>query len=248
MRFRLTLSYLGTNFSGWQKQPGDPSVQQTLEQALSTLLREPIEVTGCGRTDAGVHARNYVAHFDASTEVVTGALQYQLNSILPLDIAIHAIAVADPNFHARFDAVQRTYRYYLHFEKNPFLQHQSYLFPFKKELNLELLDAAAQLLKEYEQFKPFCKTGSDAEHYIVYLKESNWEMKPDGMVYTISGNRFLRGMVRMVVGATLNVALGKITLLQLKHAMDTQTMIPKAWSVPPEGLFLEKISYDENKK
>jgi tRNA pseudouridine38-40 synthase len=243
MRFRIILSYLGTNFSGWQKQPADPSVQQSLEESLSTLLREPIEVVGCGRTDTGVHARNYVAHFDATNESLPGNLLYQLNSILPFDIAVHTIEPTHENFHARFDAKQRTYRYYLHFEKDPFLQNQSFFFPFKKELNYEWLDAAAQLLKEYEQFKPFCKTGSDAEHYIVYLKESTWEVHPDRMVFTISANRFLRGMVRLIVGATLNVGLGKISLLQLKQCMDTQMPVPKAWSVPPEGLFLESIKY-----
>jgi tRNA pseudouridine38-40 synthase len=243
MRYKIQLSYLGTNFSGWQKQPADPSVQQVVEETLSTLLRESIEVVGCGRTDTGVHARNYVAHFDASSDSLPDAFLYQVNSILPFDIAIHSITPTHAQFHARFDARQRIYRYYLHFEKDPFSQTHSFFFPFKKELNFEWLDAAAQLLKDYEQFKPFCKTGSDAEHYIVYLKESKWEVYPDRMVFTISANRFLRGMVRLIVGATLNVGLGKISLLQLKGCMDTQTMIPKAWSVPAEGLFLESINY-----
>lgn len=243
MRFKLVCSYLGTNFSGWQKQPGDKTVQQSLEEALSTILREPIEITGCGRTDAGVHARNYVAHFDMATDTLPASTLYQVNAILPFDIAVHAIEPTHPSFHARFDAKERTYRYYLHFEKDPFLQTQSFYFPFKSEINVELLDASAQLLKEYEQFKPFCKTGSDADHYIVYLKESKWEVHDQRAVYTIRANRFLRGMVRLVVGATLNVAMGKVSLLTLKQCLDTQEPIPKAWSVPPEGLFLEEIIY-----
>lgn len=244
MRFKLVCSYLGTNFSGWQKQPGDKTVQQTLEEACSTILREPIEITGCGRTDAGVHARNYVAHFDAMRDDLPGSTVYQVNAILPFDIAVHSIEPAPQAFHARYDAVQRTYKYYIHFQKDPFLQTQSFHFPFRDELNIEMLDGAANLLKDYEQFKPFCKTGSDAEHYIVYLKESKWEVHDQRAVYTISANRFLRGMVRLVVGATLNVGMGKISLLTLKQCLDTQEPMPKAWSVPPEGLFLEEIRYE----
>jgi tRNA pseudouridine38-40 synthase len=243
MRFRLVCSYLGTHFSGWQKQPGDKTVQQAVEEAISTILREPVEVTGCGRTDAGVHAKNYVAHFDANLDSLPSTALYQVNAILPFDIAIHSIEPTQGDFHARFDAKERTYRYYLHFEKDPFVQAQSFYFPFKRDINFELLDAAAQLLKEYEQFKPFCKTGSDVDHYIVYLKEAKWEMQDNRAVFTIRANRFLRGMVRLVVGTTLNVAMGKISLLELKQCMDTQSQIPKAWSVPAEGLFLEQIQY-----
>lgn len=208
------------------------------------MLRQPIDITGCGRTDAGVHARWYIAHFDADISESPAKVLYQVNAILPHDIALYRLEEASPDFHARFDAVSRTYRYYLHFEKNPFLHGQSFYFHYRQQLHEEALHEAAALLLQYQHFKPFCKTGTDANHYACELMISQWQLGKDNAMYTITANRFLRGMVRLVVGACLNAGLGKISIADLRHALEQQTTVPHAWSVPPEGLFLEDVLYN----
>lgn len=243
MRWKIHLSYLGTAYCGWQRQPGDPSVQQTLEEAFSLVLRKPVEIVGCGRTDTGVHARNYVAHADIEHVELSDKILYQLNAVLPHDIALHRIEQADADFHARFDAVERQYKYYVHFHKDPFARHQSYFFQHHADIDQAAMQEAASLLLMYQHFQPFCKTGSDAEHFKCNLTEAIWKFEKDNAVFSIKANRFLRGMVRLVVGACLNVGLQKITLEQLTESLDLQTQVPHAWSVPPEGLFLENIVY-----
>lgn len=218
------------------------TVQQVLEEALTTILRQPIEIIGCGRTDAGVHARYYVAHFDAEPFDVIKTV-YHVNAILPTDIAIHSIKEASSEFHARYDATERLYRYYLHFEKDPFLQSTSYYFHQAHEINPEALKESAALLFQYDQFKPFCKTGSDADHYRCKIMESTWEVKDKQAVYTVRANRFLRGMVRLIVGASLNAGIGKISVDQINESLRDQSAMPHAWSVPAQGLFLEEIVY-----
>jgi tRNA pseudouridine38-40 synthase len=245
MRWKIQLRYLGTAYCGWQRQPDERSVQQVLEESLGTILRQEIEVTGCGRTDAGVHARMYVAHFDAEPIADVAKTIYQLNAILPHDVAIEKLETVISTFHARYDAIVRGYKYYIHFEKDPFRQDQSYYFQQHRDLNTERMQAAANLLLDFEQFKPFCKTGSDADHFICYLKESRWDIGAHEAVYTVQANRFLRGMVRLIVGATLNAGLGKISLTTLKSCLDTQSVLPQAWSVPAHGLFLEKVEYPQ---
>jgi len=242
MRWKITLSYLGTHYAGWQRQPGDLTVQQVLEESFTAILRQPIEIVGCGRTDAGVHARKYAAHFDAEPFVASKTL-YQVNAILPPDIAVNAIEETHADFHARFDGKERLYKYFMHFEKDPFLQNTSYYFHQAADLNKITLQESAALLLQYENFMPFCKTGSDADHYKCVLMESSWEVKEGRAVYTVRANRFLRGMVRLIVGTCLNVALGKISIDQMKDSLDQQVPMPHAWSVPAEGLFLEEVVY-----
>ncbi len=243
MRWRIQLSYLGTHYSGWQRQPNALSVQQTLEEAIETITRQSVTITGCGRTDTGVHASQYVAHTDVEDTAPTEKLLYQLNAILPQDIAIHAIDVADPQFHARFDATSRAYRYFIHFSKDPFRNGLSFYFPQEHLLQKSLMQQAADLLLQYDQFQPFCKTGSDADHYRCNMMASAWTFKEGNAMYEVRANRFLRGMVRLIVGACLNVGSGKIKLEELKNVMDTQAMLPHAWSVPAEGLYLHEITY-----
>jgi tRNA pseudouridine38-40 synthase len=243
MRWRIELSYLGTAYCGWQRQPGDLSVQQVIEEAMSTIVRQPVEITGCGRTDTGVHARYYVAHADVQDIYLSEKIVYQLNAVLPSDIAIHQLSEADPAFHARFDARERRYNYYIHFNKDPFLEGLSFYFHQHTVLDQEKMNQAAALLLEYDQFKPFCKTGSDADHFKCVLKESFWTFTDDQAIYMIKSNRFLRGMVRLVVGACINAGLGKITLEELKASMDKQSPLAHAWSVPAEGLYLEEVLY-----
>jgi tRNA pseudouridine38-40 synthase len=242
MRWKITLSYLGTNYAGWQRQPGDLTVQQVLEESFTTILRQPIELVGCGRTDAGVHARHYVAHFDAEP-FDTSKILYQINAILPMDIAVQSIEETDPEFHARFDGKERMYKYFMHFKKDPFLQSTSFFFHQAAELNIDALQKSAALILQYQNFLPFCKTGSDADHYKCVLQESSWEVKEGSAVYTVRANRFLRGMVRLMVGSCLNAGLGKISLGQMKESLDQQLPMPHAWSVPAQGLFLEEVVY-----
>lgn len=243
MRWKIHLNYLGTVYCGWQRQPGDPSVQQTLEEAFSLILRQPVEIVGCGRTDTGVHARNYIAHADIQDAEPTDKLLYQINAVLPQDIALQSIEETDANFHARFDAVERHYQYYIHFYKDPFARNQSYYFQHHAELDQAAMQEASSMLLMYQHFQPFCKTGSDADHFKCNMTESKWTFDKDHAVYSIKANRFLRGMVRLVVGANLNVGLGKITVDQLSESMDLQILVPHAWSVPAEGLFLENVWY-----
>jgi len=245
MRWRIHLSYLGTAYCGWQRQPNDLSVQQTLEEAFAMILRQPVEITGCGRTDTGVHARHYVAHADVQDIILTDKVAYQLNAVLPPDIAIQGIVEASPTFHARFDAHEREYRYYIHFNKDPFLEGQSFYFHQHTPLDHAKMNEAAALLLHYDQFKPFCKTGSDADHFRCALKASAWTFDEGHAVYVITANRFLRGMVRLIVGACLNAGLGKITIEEMKESLDQQTPLAHAWSVPAEGLYLERVVYGE---
>ena len=241
MRWRIALSYDGTHFSGWQKQPGEITVQQTIEDAFSTILRVPVEVVGCGRTDTGVHSRNYIAHFDAPA--VNKKFLYQVNAILPVSIAIKACEQVHDDFHARFDATQRHYVYYMHVAKDPFLRHHSFFFRNGHELDRQAMQSAAAQLLNHSTFFPFCKTGSDVHHYKCILTKSEFVFEEGQIRYHISANRFLRGMVRLIVGALLNVGLGKLTWAEIEEALVNQTPLALQWSVPAEGLFLEEINY-----
>lgn len=243
MRWRIDLSYKGTNYSGWQKQPGDRTVQQTIEEAFSTILREPAEIVGCGRTDSGVHAKNYTAHFDSNHILETSKVLYQLNSILPDDISINFLGEATPEFHARYDARERHYMYHIHFNKNSFLIDSSFYFGMQGELDRSAMQDAAKLLLDYNDFLPFCKTGSDATHFKCTITESQWIFENEQAIYSIKANRFLRGMVRLITGACLNVGLGKLSIKSFEESLQKQIPLQLQWSVPPEGLFLEEVIY-----
>lgn len=252
MRYFIRLSYRGTKYNGWQIQPNDPSIQETIQEGLTKILRTPIEITGCGRTDAGVHAKGYVAHFevDASALERFGAepskdLLKRLNLYLPSDIVISSISEVAAAAHARFDANHRAYEYHIIFSKNPFETDTVYQFPFKQDLDFERLQAAAQLLLNYDHFFPFCKTNTQVKTMRCQLFRSEWvlNLEADRMVFHIAANRFLRGMVRLIVGMCLNVATGKVSLDAVKNALEEQTRLPKSLSVPPNGLFLVDIRY-----
>lgn len=244
MRYFLTLSYRGTHYNGWQIQPNAPSVQATLEEALQTLLRQPIGVTGCGRTDAGVHARFYVAHFDAGGELPANFL-YRLNSLLPQDIAVYTSLPVSPEAHARYDAFERSYEYHVALRKDPFATDTAWFFPQNSKLDLEKMQAVADLLPQYAAFSPFCKTDSGTEGYACEMKKAFWEYKPSEyrLVFHVTANRFLRGMVRLIVGACMNAGLGKVETGEVKLALDEQMPLKKSLSVPPQGLFLTDVKY-----
>jgi tRNA pseudouridine38-40 synthase len=243
MRYFAEISYDGTAYHGWQRQPGQKTVQSVLEGALGVLLGTETELTGCGRTDAGVHARQYFFHFDTSEALPSGLLG-RLNRYLPSDIAFHRLMPVQPHAHARFDAVRRSYAYHLRFDKNPFDHRGVWQYPFARQPDFSLVSRAAAMLLAYDRFGPFCKTHHDARTMTCELTRSEWEHCPDGRwVYHVSANRFLRGMVRLMVGMCLNAGTGKVSLAEVQDAMDRQAPMPSSWSVPPQGLYLTEVSY-----
>ena len=243
-RYFLTLAYRGTHYNGWQIQPNAPSVQATLENAISTILRQKIGITGCGRTDTGVHARYYVAHFDLADDLPPNFLN-GLNSLLPADIAVYDIQAVDSNAHARFDAFERSYTYHISFRKDPFLTETAWFYPQFQRLDLDKMTAVANLLPQYEAFFPFCKTNSGLDAYHCTLKKANWESLPDnhGLVFHITANRFLRGMVRLIVGACIQTGVGQLSIAAVKEALEKQAHLPKSLSAPPQGLSLTEVRY-----
>jgi tRNA pseudouridine38-40 synthase len=242
MRYFIDLAYNGTNFSGWQRQPNAPSVQETIEMAFATLLRQPIEITGCGRTDAGVHARHYTAHFDFAGAFPTNFLN-RLNKFICNTIVIKSIYPVEPDAHARFGAVRRAYEYHITFVKNPFFIETQWFYADFKRLNTVEMQAAAALLCNYTEFFPFCKTHSDSATMSCHLFRCEWVFESESAVLHIAANRFLRGMVRLIVGMCINVGTGQLDLKTVQSALDQQILLKKSYSVPPNGLFLTEILY-----
>jgi len=242
MRYFLHLAYNGTRYYGWQRQPSAVSVQETLEDALSTILNSPLEITGCGRTDTGVHARQYYAHFDFEGDFPEAFLR-RLNKFLPPDIAVYELLPVADDAHARYDAIHRAYEYHLTFSKDPFRVETRYFYPFPVRLQLDAMNEAAALLLEYENFFPFCKSDTDVRTLRCDLRRSEWLPMPGGLVYHIAADRFLRGMVRLIVGMCLLVGSGKTRLEEVRQAMDQQERLPQAQSAPPQGLFLTEVKY-----
>lgn len=241
-RYFVVLDYNGTNFCGWQRQPGQDSVQERVETALSTLLGTPIEVTGAGRTDAGVHARNYVAHFDCETDNLhTDAnLLYKLNCILPYDINIQRIARVSDNAHARFDAVKRTYRYYLTTQKDVF----NYQFLHRVQaLDIDKMNEAAALLKNYTDFTSFSKLHTDVKTNNCTIFEANWVADGGSITFTISANRFLRNMVRAIVGTLIEIGRGKMSVEDFCKIIEAKDRGKAGSSAAANALFLEEIEY-----
>ncbi len=243
MRYKITLSYNGADFCGWQIQPHDPSVQETLQKALSTLLGGDISLTGAGRTDTGVHARNYTAHFDYPSEIGTETLIYKLNAILPPSIAIHSIEKTRDDFHARFDARRREYCYYIHRCKDPFANSFSYYYPYG-ELDLEAMNRAAALLTGRHDFSSFEKSGSDNKNPVCTVFEACWYKEDENHWYfRIAADRFLRNMVRSIVGTLLEVGRGKRAAESIPELIESRDRCLAGQSVPGKALFLSKVEY-----
>jgi tRNA pseudouridine38-40 synthase len=246
MRYFLHLSYLGTPYCGWQRQPNAASVQETLESALSTILRQPVEVTGCGRTDTGVHARFYVAHFDAIGTFPPTFLQ-GLNSILPDSIAVQDFFPVPDAMHARYDAFERSYEYHIALRKDPFSTQTAWFYPQHDRLDRALMEQVAALIPQFDAFYPFCKTNSGTTGYSCTVKKSTWISHPDEhrLVFHITANRFLRGMVRLIVGACIQAGTGQTPVNIVENALRTQQSLPKSLSVPAHGLYLTEVKYPE---
>ena len=199
MRYFVELSYNGTNYCGWQRQPDAPSVQQTIEEEFSKILRQTIAVVGCGRTDTGVHAKQYYLHFDYE-DALPENLLFRLNKMLPKDIAIHKIQDVAADLHARFHATHRAYEYHLVFDKSPFEQETAYYHGPAARLDITKLQEAAQLLLDYKEFFPFCKSNTDVKTMLCDIRRADWEIQDKRLIFHIAADRFLRGMVRLIVG------------------------------------------------
>jgi tRNA pseudouridine38-40 synthase len=244
MRFFLTLSYKGTAYHGWQVQQNAPSVQGVLQQALSTLTGEAVEVVGAGRTDTGVHAAHYVAHFDTASErPMNQDFIYHLNAILPKDIAAHAINRVPDEAHARFSALWREYKYFIISEKDPFRIDTAWRYPLP--LDLERMNEAAAVLMQYSDFGSFCKLHGGNKTTICQVKSSLWVRDGNTLIYTVSADRFLRNMVRAVVGTLVDVGRGRIDLDGFRRIVEAGDRCAAGSSAPAHGLFLTDIGYPE---
>ncbi|PNQ73407.1 tRNA pseudouridine(38-40) synthase TruA [Hanstruepera neustonica] len=246
MRYFIELSYHGKAYHGWQNQPNAISVQEVVEKALSTLLGEKIDIVAAGRTDAGVHALQMFVHFDIDLSLNAEVLTYKLNAFLPQDIAVHDIFEVKPEAHARFDATSRTYLYRLGLKKNAFNFDYAYL--MKKPLRLHLMNEAAKVLLGHQDFQCFSKTNTDVKTYYCDIMQAEWKQIDDELHFTIKADRFLRNMVRAIVGTLINVGLGKITIDDLQAIIQSRDRSEAGYSVPAHGLYLIYIDYPESIK
>ena len=240
---KLTLAYDGTNYTGWQVQVEQPTIQSELEAALFRLSGESIRVVASGRTDAGVHAKVMVAHFDFEDEINISDLIYKLNAFLPEDIAVKKIVRVKNDAHARFDATERTYEYWITQEKNPFLAQWAYY--VKYPLDVAAMNQAAKVLFEFTNFKCFSKSNTDVKTFECTITHAKWEKVGDKLVFTISANRFLRNMVRAIVGTLLDVGYGKSTIEDVKNIIKSKNRSNAGASVPGHALYLTAVTYPE---
>lgn len=242
MRYFIDFSFDGTNYHGWQIQPHDISVQEQMEKALTTLLRENISIVGAGRTDTGVHARKMVAHFDSSKQVDEKQLAYKLNRFLPRDIAVKNIYQVDDDLHARFSAKKRTYRYYVSTCKDPFARNYSWQTHF--ELDFELMNEAAAVLMEYDDFAAFCKSHSDVKTTKCEIMAAKWyRISETSWYFEVSANRFLRNMVRAIVGTLVEVGRKRMSIDELRQVIESGLRTEAGESMPANALFLYDICY-----
>jgi len=241
-RYFMELAYKGTNYHGWQIQPNAISVQETINQAITTLLRKPINLVGAGRTDTGVHASFFVAHFDYESEIADCQhLTYRLNRFLPKDIAIRKIFQVKKNIHSRFDALLRSYRYIISRQKDPFSIHLSHFYPF--ELDVKKMNDAAGYLFDYKDFTSFSKLHTDTKTNFCKIHFARWEAVETELIFTIKADRFLRNMVRAIVGTLLEVGRGKISLNDFRQIIESKNRSNAGVSISPDGLYLSQIEY-----
>ncbi|MFP9119274.1 tRNA pseudouridine(38-40) synthase TruA [Flavobacterium sp. RNTU_13] len=241
MRYFVAFAYNGKNYCGWQYQPHSPSVQETLNKALSTLLRTPIDATGAGRTDTGVHATQMYAHFDYDGQIDSDALIKRVNAFLPKDIVVYRFIPLHDEAHARFDATSRSYEYHIHTFKDAFINEGSW-FNFHP-LDVDKMNEAAQVLFDYIDFKCFSKTHTDVKTFNCKITEARWEQHGNKLVFHISADRFLRNMVRAIVGTLVEVGLGKSTVQDVRNIIESRDRNKAGFSVPAHGLYLTKVIY-----
>lgn len=244
-RYFIEIAYRGTDFHGWQSQPNAVSVQQTIEENLSTVLRRPVPITGAGRTDTGVHALQMFAHFDVEElPVPADKLVASLNNMCGKDIAIKRIFEVSPDLHARFSAISRTYNYFIHFNKDPFLSDRSCRSSVR--LDVDAMNEAAGLLLETSDFTSFAKLHSDAKTNICKVYKAEWSViGQDRIVFTIKADRFLRNMVRAVVGTLVEIGRGKMTLEGFRNVIEKKDRCAAGSSMPAHALFLTEVEYPD---
>jgi tRNA pseudouridine38-40 synthase len=243
-RYFIQLSFKGTPFNGWQKQQNAPSVQVAIENALSLLIRKKIDVVGAGRTDTGVHANYYIAHFD-SPIIIENLFDfvYHLNKILPYEISVQKIIPVTPDAHARFDAISRTYSYRITQVKDPFGKEFSYYLSYPFDINI--LNNVSQQLLNYNDFTSFCKLHSDNKTNLCHIYQANWQMTGNEFIFTIKADRFLRNMVRAIVGTIIDVGRGKISVQDFIKIIESKNRSTASTSAPAHGLYLKDIEYPE---
>ena len=239
-RYFLELAYKGTGYSGFQIQDNASSIQQEVEKALEVFFRQPFSLTGSSRTDGGVHALQNFFHFDYQGIVEDRAL-YNINAILPGDIVVKGIYPVAPDAHCRYDALSREYRYYLYRKKNPFLADRAWFYPYT--LDLDKLQAAADLLREYQDFTSFSKRSTQVKTFLCDIAESTWKEEETGLVYQVKANRFLRGMVRGLVGTMLQVGRGKLSVEDFAGVIRQKDNRLADFSAPGHGLFLHQVYF-----
>ncbi len=246
-RYFIELQYDGTEFKGWQIQPNGTTVQAELENALKIILQEEISVTGAGRTDTGVHARYFVAHFDSQNNMEMEELTqltFKLNRFLPASINIQNIRLVKTDAHARFDALCRTYKYYISEQKNPFLE--KYAWYVYGKLDIQLMNKASEALKHYDDFTSFSKLHSQTKTNLCKISFAQWKYENDTLVFTITADRFLRNMVRAIVGTLVDLGRGHITYEDFHHIILSKERQKAGQSVSAKGLFLEDITYPKS--
>jgi tRNA pseudouridine38-40 synthase len=242
-RYFIQIAYDGSLYHGWQIQPNAITVQELLDKAMSTFYRQPIETLGCGRTDSGVHATEFFAHFDVEdmeeSKVIQGVVG--INAMLPYQIAAKRIIPVHNDAHARFDATARAYKYYLHFEKDPFKLNRSWL--VKDRLDVPLMNQAAEILLEYTDFSCFSKSNTQTFTNNCKIVRASFDTLEDGLVFTIQADRFLRNMVRAIMGTLVRVGKHEITLNEFKGIIESKNRSKAGQSVPACGLYLVKVEY-----
>ncbi|MBW2998429.1 tRNA pseudouridine(38-40) synthase TruA [Candidatus Woesearchaeota archaeon] len=244
-RYFIQLSYKGTNYHGWQIQPNAVTIQEIITNSFRTILKEDIEITGAGRTDTGVHASYFMAHFDSikSDLQKNEKLLFKINGFLPKDIAIHQIFKVDEEAHSRFEAISRTYHYYIHQQKDPFLVESSYFLPQK--LNIDIMNEACKLLPTFNDFTSFSKLHTDVKTNNCSITEAFWTKDAHKLKFTITADRFLRNMVRAIVGTLIDIGKEKISLKDFTQIIENKDRSGAGVSVPANGLYLQNIIYPE---
>ncbi len=242
-RFFIEVSYKGGNYSGLQVQENANSIQAEVERCLQIFYKERFSLTGSSRTDAGVHALQNYFHFDYKNDLDPSNI-YHLNAILPRDIVIKNIFQVSAEAHCRFDAISRSYRYIIYHKKDPFLEDRAYFFPYW--INMEAMQQAGSIILEYQDFTSFSKRNTQVNNFICTIHESNWKAEGSSQVYHVTGNRFLRGMVRGLAGTMLRVGTGKITVDQFRNIIERRDSSLADFSVPAHGLFLREVNYPDH--
>jgi len=247
LRYFIEIAYNGKKYHGWQRQPNAISVQEKIEEALTIIRRKETSIIGAGRTDAGVHALQLFAHFDCDTQINYEELKHKLNAFLPDDIVVHAIFLVKKDVHARFDALSRSYKYQIYLGRNPFVLETTWQI-YSQKITIKEMNKAAAVLLEYTNFKCFSKSKTDVRTYNCKITAAKWQLDGNMLTFSISADRFLRNMVRAIVGTLIDVGLGKTSIADFRKIIESEDRSEAGLSVPAKGLFLTKISYPDIKE